>query len=264
MFQHRFFRQLFPLVLVLAAFFAPARTLSGGETPAPGTGKSTSLFLAQVKNNVTIVHAGKKLKAQPPQVLVAADRVVTGKDAKAYLQFENGALVEVGPDSDVKVSRLDITPKDFKARFLLAWGKLKAKVKKLASSQSAFEIEAGGVVTGVRGTIFGVDYDKATGQVSAKTFEGSVFSLVGGKEQIVNKGFSMLVGKTGIPVLGSLTPGDISSFKDFSSVSDLLNKKKDELLKKLEGKALDKIPGGILPGGTENDLKDALKKKLPF
>lgn len=223
-----------------------------------------SLFLAQVKNSVSVVHAGKRVKAKPPLALVADDRIVTGKNSKAYLEFENGGIVEVGPSTDVKVSLLEITPTDFNARFLLAWGKLKAKVKKLTSSTSAFEIEAGGVVTGVRGTIFGVDYDKAAQQVGVQTFEGSVFSLVGGKEQVVEKGISMLVGKTGVPILGSLTPADISAFKDFSSVSDLLQKKKDELLQNLKGKAMEKIPQGILPQNQTEDLKDALKKKLPF
>jgi hypothetical protein len=249
-------KTLLTVLFAGAAFFAPKPALWASDSPA--------LYLAEAKGDVSLVQAGKKQKAKPPQTLQTGDRVVTGKKSKAYLQFANGSVVEVGPGSDMKVGRLTVTPKDFKARLLLAWGMLKASVKKLSSSQSAFEIEAGGVVTGVRGTVFGVDLDKLTQQVNVKTFEGSIFSLVGGKEQIVNKGFSMLVGKTGIPVLGSLTAGDISSFKDFSSVSDLLNKKKDELIRQLENKALQKVPGGILPQQQENDLKDSLRKKLPF
>jgi hypothetical protein len=262
--KRRFFAPLIPLILVLAAFFAPAQVLLGDGTTASAKAKPAALFLAQAKNNVSVVHAGKKLKAVPPQALVAADRIVTGKNSKAYLQFADGGIVEVGPDTDVKVGRLEVTPRDFKARFLLAWGKLKAEVKKLSSSSSAFEIEAGGVVMGVRGTIFGVDFDKVTRQVSAKTFEGSIFSLAGGKEQVIKKGISMLVGKDGIPVLGPLTAGDIKSFTEFSNVSDLLNKKKDELIKQLENKALEKIPQGILPQKQTDDLKDSLRKKLPF
>jgi hypothetical protein len=249
-------KTLWAVLLAGAAFFTPKPALWAADSPA--------LYLAEAKGDVSLVHAGKKLKAKPPQELVSGDRVMTGKTGKAYLQFANGTVVEVGPASELKVGRLAVTPKDFKARFLLAWGKLKASVKKLAGRQSAFEIEAGGVVTGVRGTVFGVDYDKAAGRVSAKTFEGSVFTLVGGEEKVLEKGISLLVGKDGVPVLGKLSASDLKSFKEFSNASGLLNKKKDEFIRKIKNGAVDKVPGGILPGGTENDLKDALNKKLPF
>lgn len=72
----------------------------------------------------------------------------------------------------------------------------------------------------------------------------------------------MLVGKSGIPVLGALTSSDIASFQSFDSVSGLLEKKKDEILNNVKEKA--KIHTGILPEKQENDLNDALRKKLPF
>jgi hypothetical protein len=225
-------------------------------------GVTSSLYLAQAQGAVTVIHEGNSQAVQPPQYLYEQDQIVTGPDAKAYLQFQNGGIVEVGPSSKTTVSTLEISGDDFKAKFFLAFGKLKAKVKKLTTASSTFEIYAGGVVAGVRGTIFGVDYDPAKKQVAAKTFEGSIFTQVGGKEKVVNKGMSMLVGKTGIPVLGALTSSDISSFQSFDSVSGLMEKKKDEILNSVKEKA--KIHTGILPEKQENDLNDALRKKLPF
>lgn len=226
------------------------------------TSRSSDLFLAKIQGSVTVVSGGVSQEAVSLQGLLENDRVVTAKNAKAYLEFQNGGIVEVGPSTDVAVSTLDVSGKDFKARFLLAWGKLKAKVKKLTGASTVFEINAGGVVAGVRGTIFGVDYDPTRGQVSAKTYEGSIFTQAGGKEQIVNKGMSMLVDKTGVPLLGQLTGSDIASFRSFDSLAGLLERKKEEMLNGVREKA--KIHTGILPEKQENDLNDAIRGKLPF
>ena len=216
---------------------------------------SVQLYVAKVNNKVYVVHGGKKHKAVVPEPLSETDRIVTGVSSQAYLQFQNASLLEVGPNSDVKVSQLDTEKKDFKAKFLLAFGKLKAKVQKLATSSSSFEIEAGGVVAGVRGTVFGVDYDKAKNAVQAQTFEGSIFTLVGGKEEIVQKGLSLLVGKTGLPVQSPLTQEAISDFKDFNNVSGLLEKKKQELMNQMKQKAGDKVREKI-----GQDKEDLIKK----
>jgi hypothetical protein len=233
-----------------------------GAQDSNDSSKSIDLFMAQIQGSVTVVSGGVSQEAVSLQGLKENDRVVTGKDGKAYLEFQNGGIVEVGPSTDATVSTLDVSGSDFKARFLLAWGGLKAKVKKLTGASSIFEINAGGVVAGVRGTIFGVDYDPAKKQVAAKTYEGSIFTQVGGKERIVNKGMSMLVDKTGIPLLGKLTGSDAASFKSFDSLTGQLEQKKQEMLNGVKEKA--RIHTGILPQKQENDLNDAIQKKLPF
>lgn len=243
--------------IFLSIAFFPAALWADDTPPA-------QLFLAQVEGEVEVIHDGSSHQAQPPEPLSKSDEVKTGDDGMAYLEFQNGGVVEVGAHSDAKVSRLEIQGGDFKARFLLAWGRLKAKVKKLTTSSSAFEIEAGGVVTGVRGTVFGVEYDKDTKKVSAQTFEGSVFTRVGNKEQILDKGFAMAIEKTGVSVKSPLTGEQMNSFKDFTDVSGQLEKKKQELLQEMHQKVLDKLPGGILPQKQEDDLKNTIGQKLPF
>ncbi len=251
-------------VRIWPAFFAIWLISTTGSNAQDSNGPATAsqLFLAQVQGAVTVIHGDAPQAAAPPQELFEQDRIVTGLNSKAYLEFQNGGIVEVGPSTDATVSKLEITGDDFKAKFLLALGKLKAKVKKLTTATSTFEIDAGGLVAGVRGTVFGVDYDPTQKQVAAKTFEGSIYTQVGGKEQIVNKGMSMLVGKKGIPILGPLTGADIASFKSFDDAAGLLEQKKEELLNGLKEKA--KIHTGILPEKQENDLNDAIRNKLPF
>ena len=235
------------LTLAFLGMVLPSLLLADDTTP--------QLFVAKIKNKVSIVRGGKKYKAVVPATLEETDRVVTGASSQAYLQFENGSVVEVGPNSDVKVGELDTQGSDFKAKFLLAFGKLKAKVQKLTTSSSSFEIEAGGVVAGVRGTVFGVDYGKAKNVVNAQTFEGSIFTLVGGKEEIVQKGLSLVVGKTGLPVQSPLTQEAISDFKDFNGVSGLLEKKKQEMMNQMKQKAGDQVREKV-----GHDKEDLIKK----
>jgi hypothetical protein len=227
-----------------------------------GESQQPQLFVAQVKGDVSVLHGGKPHPANPPEPLAQNDRVMTGADSTAYLEFQNGGVVEVGAKSDVTVKQLEITPQDFKARFLLALGKFRAKVKKLTSSSSAFEVEAGGVVAGVRGTVFGVDYDQARQQVNAQTYEGSIFTRSGGKEEIVDKGYSMAVEKTGLSVKSPLTGRQMNSFRDFVDVSGQLEEKKQQLLQQMHDNLMSKMPDPVKQ--HEDDLNKALGQKLPF
>ena len=231
------------------------------EDPVPSAtpqAKLPPLFLATAKGEVYLVHEGNKQKADPPQEVEADDRILTGKDGTAYLEFQQGGTVEVGPKSDLKIREVKVKPDTFRARFLMAFGEFKAKVKKLTSASSTFEVEAGGVVAGVRGTVFGVDYDQDNHQVNAQTYEGSIYAKVDGKESVVSKGFGLVLANGGIPVIGALTGGDLGDFVDFMNAAGDVEKQRDILLKKLS----EKIIGGLL-----QNAQPALPKSpvsLPF
>jgi len=238
-------------ILTLVCSGAPLRADEGDAT------QQTQLFVAQTKGAVYVIHEGSQHQANPPEPVAENDEIKTDANSKGYMEFQNGGVVEVGPNSDVKVSQLDTTGSDFKARFLLAWGKLKAKVTKLTTSKSSFEVEAGGVVAGVRGTVFGVDYDKDKKQVNAQTFEGSIFTRAGGKEEVVEKGYGLAVQKTGFAPKSPLTGQQMNSFKDFVDVSGQLEQKKREMLQDLHNKIMDKVP-------VPDSLKNTIGQHLPF
>jgi len=214
-------------------------------TPTPKV-ELPPLFLAQVNGDVYLVHKGNKKKADPPQKVEADDHILTGDKGKAYLEFASGGTVEIGPKSDVKISQLNINKTTFKARFLIAVGKMKTIIHKMASSSSTFEVEAGGVVAGVRGTTFEVDYNKDSKQACAKTYDGTVYTRENGKETLVKKGFSLVAGPGGSPVLGPLTGSDVADFVDFLDASDKLEKAKEIIIKKLEQRLLDEVAKKVL------------------
>jgi hypothetical protein len=245
-------------VFLLALGMSPALAWADDSDQS----QQAQLFMAKVKGEAYVIHEGKRHQANPPEPLAETDEVTTGADSTAYLEFQNGGVVEVGADSDVTVNRLEVNSDDFKSGFLLAFGKFLAKVKKLTSAKSSFEVEAGGVVAGVRGTVFGVDYDKTKKEVDAQTYEGSIFARSGGKEQIVEKGYSLALEKTGLSVKSPLTGRQANSFKDFVDVSGQLEQKKQELLQQMHDKLMDKMPDPVKQ--HENDLNNAIGHKLPF
>jgi hypothetical protein len=117
------------------------------------------------------------------------------------------------------------------------------------------------VVAGVRGTVFGVNYDQTHNQVSEATYEGSVVTQSSSGTQIADKGYGVVVNHTGAPSLSQLTQGQIQSFEQFDDVAGLLEQKKEELLNDLKNQALQKIPQ-VVPG--QQDIQNAIGQKLGF
>jgi hypothetical protein len=218
-------------------------------------------YLAEAKGDVKVVHKGNKAKAAPPQAVEKDDRIVTGKDGTAYLQIRSGGTIEISPKSDVKVEKFEADPKALKARFKLAFGRMRTVLKKFASSRSTFEIEAGGVVCGVRGTAFEVDHDKDKKNVRAKTFEGSVWAKAQGKETVVDKGFGFLVGDKGSPVLEALSSQEVQEGLKFMKIADGLDQQREMFDKRLKQSLIGTLMEG--GGGIEKSFEDA-KSKLPF
>jgi hypothetical protein len=229
------------------------------------TSSAPELYLAEKKGDVRVATKedkgkGPKAVREVPFALGVNDRIVTGDKSRAYLQFRDGGSVEIGPKSDVAVSELK-SGKDFKARFQLFAGKFKAIVRKLATPSSKFEVEAGGVVAGVRGTRFEVQNDPDTKTVLAQTYEGEIFTRVGSQIQPVKAGLSLAYGQKGEPLAGKVGLDDLKEFSDFVLVADDLEKRKQMLLQQLQKRILkpaeDKLKEKALDEGRK-----ALK--LPF
>jgi hypothetical protein len=117
------------------------------------------------------------------------ESVITGKNSTAVLSLFDGSELTVSPDTDfrlVKSRKPSVTDKIL--QFKLFVGKLLAKVKKLASAKSSFEIDAGGVVCGVRGTEYSMSYNPDTGKVDVVVLDGTVWAGSEGQTFIYHKG----------------------------------------------------------------------------
>jgi hypothetical protein len=125
---------------------------------------------------------GHKTKhARKDLTVFEGDRIITEDQSTATLRLFDGSSLDISPKTEFVLSKLQKpSPQDKILQFKLVVGKLLAAVEKLTSSKSSFEIEAGGVVCGVRGTKFSMETDGASKpQVQLHVFEGTVYSVDG-------------------------------------------------------------------------------------
>lgn len=167
-------------------FFLPLKAVKADDA-APQL--PTGYVLDQVKGTVLIIPKGesKSVTAQDDQTVQTGDEVITSKDSEASLTFNGAAMIQLSAGSDLKVGDLtQPSNKGFLSRLKLLAGQVMAQVQKMGSSHSVFEIEAGGVVCGVRGTAFEVQKNGAS--VDTDTYEGVVEMDKGGQSQKVAAG----------------------------------------------------------------------------
>ena len=140
--------------------------------------------LTQVSGNVTVKNkSGQALASvKNGSKVQEGDRVQTSANSQTTVRFFDGSQLAISQNSNIQMTRIRKLPgQDKVLRFKLLVGKMMATVQKLASSKSSFEVEAGGVVCGVRGTQYSVQYDPTTGKVNVQVLDGTVWVDANGK-----------------------------------------------------------------------------------
>lgn len=158
----------FPTAAVMAAFFyLPAA--------APAVEPGPTYTVESLQGSAFLLPAGaeKEVAAQVGDELFPGDRIRVGEKGLAVLMAEDLAALELGAGGSLTVEGHGAFEGGFRSRLKLWAGSVLARVRSLAGSRSEFEIEAGGVVTGVRGTVFEVAY-AGEEEVTAAVFEGEV------------------------------------------------------------------------------------------
>ncbi len=168
--------------------------LSGSVLAAdlPASSNTTQAIFTKVQGKVQVLvpNHKKPKKAQKDLVVTQGDRIVTQADSSAVLRLFDGSELRVDPQTEFVLSEMKKpSDEDKNFKFSLFVGKLAAVVKKLTSASSSFEIEAGGVVCGVRGTQFEMGYNPHKNSVSLNVMEGSVWARSnGGAEHVFRAG----------------------------------------------------------------------------
>jgi hypothetical protein len=82
------------------------------------------------------------------------DRIKTNVQSKASLSFINGAVLDIGENTDLEIKELYYQPSDglSKSTFKMKLGRIRAFVSKFINPESRFEIQTTTAVTGVVGT----------------------------------------------------------------------------------------------------------------
>lgn len=165
-----------PIYLILPLLLAVL--LTGTAVFAATPSKPTQGLFTSVSGTVKVTSkSGAKTRtAQKDSTVVEGEQIVTGKNSEATLHFFDGSDLNISPGTKLVLTKMQKSPTlDKILLFKLFVGNLLAKVQKLATSKSSFEIEAGGVVCGVRGTQFDYSYDPANQKVTVKVDDGKVW-----------------------------------------------------------------------------------------
>ena len=249
--------RIFLLIIMLAA----AGILATNVVLAAAT---DAVFLS-VSGKVTVKNpAGKVRVLQSNSTAAEGETVQVGEDGKASLVFFDGSTLDAKPHTQFVLATLQKPSSDEKKlRFTLLFGGLLARVQKLMTATSQFEIEAGGIVCGVRGTEFSLDYDPSMGLVDLKVLEGSVYAKTGGitttvpagQERKFLNGSPMVRGNGAFSTRSSLQPNGTIRTLDPGNISLALDDLSSQFMGTLSinGNGGLKAPalGGSLQSGVQ-------------
>jgi hypothetical protein len=196
----KLFVQLFHLFPIRSHFIIPFAFLGlflpffTGMNPVSAQSASKGI-LESMNGAVSLAGPGTQPArlAHRGEEITEGERIHTGPGSTATLLFFDDSRMDLRPLTGLSISQITTQPNQGKIlRFKLALGSLMAKVTKLLSAHSAFEIEAGGVVCGVRGTQYSMDYDPGSEKLNLKVDEGSVYAQSHGVETVLNAGEKLL------------------------------------------------------------------------
>lgn len=181
------------LVLILGSFLFFGMPIQGVSQALDSNSEKNAIeyIIEDIQGpNVQILEQGetKWEPAEEGQVIDAGDEIKVGDNSESTLMLETDITVHLSAQSDLKVEQITANETGgFLSRLKVLAGLILSDVKKnLHDSHSAFEVEANGVVCGVRGTVFEVN---ALGDnVQTVTHEGKVEVSSGGESHLVTAG----------------------------------------------------------------------------
>ncbi len=152
----------------------PAATVPA-DLPKPGApaGKIASIEGPADTTTIDIRNGQALTTAAAGDTIYVGDHILTPSTLSVSVTLADESEVVIGPDSDfmVKQTGTELEPT---THLQMLYGMLHAVVKKIYTDEHPFLVETPTSVMGVRGTEFVVELDKATGDSTVHTLEGSV------------------------------------------------------------------------------------------
>jgi len=165
-------------LLLLTGAFLPSRA---AETGAKISSLSGPVSLKPAQADWRPAREGRNLEP--------GDTVATGDNASAVVTTLDGSTLTLSAHSQITlVAHQKPAGGSILFRARLALGEVLCRVRKLVGSRSRFELKAGGVVCGVRGTKFSLSYDPPHDLAVLKVLDGTVWSDLKGQLKTHGKG----------------------------------------------------------------------------
>jgi hypothetical protein len=158
---------------MLAALLVLCPILAAAQTSL----KATAAFVEG--NAVQMDAKGVESILKVGSVVSQGDTVrLKDKTSRVVLKVSDGTELRLRGKTEMRFQQFNqsASGKTRKTKLELAWGSFWAKVAKLTTKSSRFEIKAGGVVCGVRGTVIGGWYNPDKDAGGYYNFQGVVYT----------------------------------------------------------------------------------------
>lgn len=140
--------------------------------------------------DVNLQHGSRVQLATAGSKVQWGDLVTTDREGRARIVLDDGSILNVGSDSQIRVVQHDAAHQQ--TRIQLTYGRLRASAIRLARPGSSFEVRTPTAVAGVVGTDFALE--SSNDMTSIHVYEGSVnFCNLAGICAPVAAGFSATV-----------------------------------------------------------------------
>jgi hypothetical protein len=187
------------LLLGLTAVFALVMTGALAIMfPTQALGSSSTLEV--LDGVVAVSHDGNTFAiGQNGEMLQQGDVIRTGEGAHAVLTFFDGSVIELEPDSEIRVETLQATSAgDLLMTMQQTIGRSWHVVSRTLTPNSKYEVRTPAATATVRGTAFLVSVSPQ-GVSNIQTTDGVVGMIGGGQEVLVPPGFQSSVLPGGVP-----------------------------------------------------------------
>ena len=153
--------------------------------------------------DVNLQHGTRVQLASAGSKVLWGDLVTTDRAGRARIVLDDGSILNVGSDSQIRVVQHDAGNQ--RTQIQMAYGKLRASAIRLARPGSSFEVRTPTAVAGVVGTDFALEF--ANEMTSIHVYEGAVnFCNLAGKCATIAAGFSGVVRGSQAPSPATPTP----------------------------------------------------------
>lgn len=171
----------------IAAIVACVAAALPGALPAQGQSAGQ---LNRLIPNVNLQHGARVQLASAGTKVQWGDVVTTDRDGRARIVLDDGSILNVGSESQMRVVQHDAANQ--RTQIQLAYGRLRASAIRLARTGSNFEVRTPTAVAGVVGTDFTIEF--ANEMTSIHVYEGAVkFCNLAGNCASIAAGFSAIV-----------------------------------------------------------------------
>jgi len=140
--------------------------------------------------DVNLQHGTRVQLAGAGTKVMWGDLVTTDSNGRARIVLDDGSILNVGSDSQIRVIQHDAANQ--RTQIQLAYGKLRASAIRLARADSSFQVRTPTAVAGVVGTDFALEF--ANDITSIHVYEGAVnFCSLAGQCATIAAGFTATV-----------------------------------------------------------------------